>query len=418
MRFSTLALAFALCALGAPAAAETGDGAMAATPSGNTAAAAETGTGEGAVASEAATDAGAAPEATAAAPSAAAPEATAATAPAKAARHAIELGPVGYDAEGRPGRIHQVTRGDTLWDISDAYLGTPWVWPSVWKDNGDIHNPHLIHPGDRIWISQGEMRRVSEEEAQALLAGEPSELPAMMDGMPGGEPPRPTYSYTEVGTTGFVTADALSGAAAIVDTPVNRSFLGDHDEVVIGLGQGRTDVGDRFEIFRSGERVFDPDDGSLIGYATEELGWLEVSEVHPESATAVIRLSRAPVEIGDHLSRYVPTESEIELRQPPQVEGRVVFTPSSRLEMGSSDVVFLDRGTADGLQVGSPLEVFRPMGRGVDDARNEEVALPDQVVAKLLVVKTHDDTAAAVVTHTVTELQRGDRFRGGDGTLR
>jgi hypothetical protein len=258
---------------------------------------------------------------------------------------------------------------------------------------------------------------VSEEEARELLAGQPAELPAMMDGM-SGEPPRPTYTYAEVGTTGFVTVAALRGAAAIVDTTVGRAFLGDHDTVVIGLGEGRTQVGDRFEIFRSGERVFDPDDGSLLGYATEELGWLEVTDVHPESATAAIRLSRGAITIGDHLAPYEPASSEIELRSPPTVEGRVVFTPSDRLEMGSTDVVFLDRGTTDGLQIGSPLEVFRPMGRGVDDARGEEVALPDRVVAKLLVVKTREDTAAAVVTHTVTELERGDRFRGGDGTLR
>ena len=76
----------------------------------------------------------------------------------------VTLGEVGYDEQGRAGRIHLVVSGDTLWDISDAYLGTPWVWPSVWTDNRDIENPHLIVPGDRIWITAHEMRRVSEEE--------------------------------------------------------------------------------------------------------------------------------------------------------------------------------------------------------------------------------------------------------------
>ena len=62
----------------------------------------------------------------------------------------IELGPMGYDEEGQPGRIHVVVPGDTLWDISDAYLGTPWVWPSVWRENQGIENPHLIFPNDKI----------------------------------------------------------------------------------------------------------------------------------------------------------------------------------------------------------------------------------------------------------------------------
>ena len=73
----------------------------------------------------------------------ASPAAPVAEAPA-AQKKSIVLGPEGVDDEGRVGRLHTVTRGDTLWDVSAAYLGTPWVWPSVWIDNHDIANPHLI----------------------------------------------------------------------------------------------------------------------------------------------------------------------------------------------------------------------------------------------------------------------------------
>ena len=96
----------------------------------------------------------------------------------------VELGPVGVDPQGRAGRIHVVSPGDTLWDISDAYLGTPWVWPSVWQDNQGIENPHLIFPADKIWITAKEMRKISEEEAaklqSAALPGE-QVLPASME---------------------------------------------------------------------------------------------------------------------------------------------------------------------------------------------------------------------------------------------
>jgi nucleoid-associated protein YgaU len=99
----------------------------------------------------------------------------------RAAEPAPVLGQIGYDSQGRPGRIHIVVPGDTLWDISDAYLGTPWVWPSIWTDNRDIENPHLIHPGDHIWISDSEMRVVSPAEVEAMLSARPAppeEFPA------------------------------------------------------------------------------------------------------------------------------------------------------------------------------------------------------------------------------------------------
>ena len=114
----------------------------------------------------------------------------------------IQLGAIGYDEQGRPGRIHVVTRGDTLWFISDAYLGTPWVWPSIWQDNQNIENPHLIFPDDRIWITPWEMRKVSDAEAAALLAGQPASAgegaaPAL-DELPPAVAPTPAAEPAEV----------------------------------------------------------------------------------------------------------------------------------------------------------------------------------------------------------------------------
>ena len=342
-------------------------------------------------------------------------EAAAAAAPATeeaAARSGIELGPPGRDAQGRPGRIHVVAKGDTLWDISDACLGTPWVWPSVWQDNGEIDNPHRIYPGNRIWITPHEMRLVSAEEAEALLNGDVPAAMGDMDAAPEFDQPRPTYRFSEVQTAGFVTREQFDGSFSIVDSSIDRTWFGDHDLVIIGRGEGEVAEGDRFSIFRRGERVGHPDSGVLLGYATEELGWLEVTAVHDETSEAMIRLSRSEIRRGDHLLPLEVHPSEIEVLSKPDVDGRIVFTPSRRFEMGSNDVVYLNRGERDGLSVGSPLEVFRPLGEEKDQVRGETLALPDHIVAKLLVVTVREDSAVAVVTHTTAELSRGDQFRG------
>ncbi|MGH7286638.1 MAG: LysM peptidoglycan-binding domain-containing protein [Myxococcota bacterium] len=357
-------------------------------------------------------------------PAAIEPAATAqAAAPESAAKpeHEVELGPVGHDEKGRAGRIHVVQGGDTLWDISDAYLGTPWVWPSLWKDNDEIKNPHLIYPGDRIWISPYEMRKVSEAEAAALLAGQPAgAAPAAIaetDAMPMAKPPQ-TVHFAEIGDTGFVTLEQYEGAASIIESPLPRKWLTDHSEVVIGFGAGQVQVGDQFDIFRTQARVTDLDSGMQYGWATKQLGWLEVTEVDEESSRAMIRHSRSEIQRGDQLLPRRVRSTEIPVGGTPgPVEGRVVHTPDKRIEMAQRDVVYLDRGSRHGLTVGSPLEIYRTLGEnGVayDGAQDAMRRIPDHVVAKLLVVDVYDDTCVALVMHTTEELNRGDHFRGAE----
>lgn len=332
-----------------------------------------------------------------------------------------ELGPIGYDEQGQQGRIHIVVPGDTLWDISEAYLGTPWVWPSIWESNPAVANPHRIYPEDRIWITPSQMRRVTPEEAEALLARVPdtdfetTPPPAAVEEILDAMPVAPTgrsFRYMRNHAAGYVSAEAYDAAAEIVDSPSPHAWLAQTRRVYVGLGEGEVGEGDRFAVMRAREEVSDPASGKRIGFLVESLGMIEITGTDAETSEAMIRVSNAEMERGDRILPYHLVEPEIPLRDAPAgVEGQVAHFGTSRTVMADADLVFLNRGSEDGVEVGNTLEVYRSGDQVQDNFRDRKVKLPDQVIADVIVIRSEPTTATAVVTRSKEEIERGDWFR-------
>lgn len=367
----------------------------------------------------------------------------------------ISLGPVGVDPDGRVGRVHTVVSGDTLWDISHAYLGTAWVWPSVWDENSKIQNPHVIAPGDRLWISSTEIRAISEDEANDYLAGsqEPiveevaSELPAdfdpepeamevaddefaaamddfaaeELDQLPVGMPDDAGRS-DETGRTvrvpnrenlSFVSDVQLKASTSILGSSSERNRLSMLDTIYLGLGKGEVEVGEHFTIYRSITEVRSPRSNDLLGHHVDVLGWAEITEVTDDSSVAVIRVSISGAVKGDRaMPRYQPP-TDIAVKYPKEdIDGAIAFLPASRTLMGTADYVFVDVGAVHGVEIGTDLEVYMPGTLEMDQARNEKRKTPDRVVADLVVVTVQEETSVAFIAGTRRELAVGDSVRG------
>ncbi len=364
----------------------------------------------------------------------------------------VVLGPVGVDDQGRKGRLHTVARGDTLWDLSAAYLGTPWVWPSVWIDNDDIANPHLILPGDKIWITANEMRVVTDAEAEAFLgtpvatAEEAPPVEEDLDFVPAAAdeaqplaatdpaeddastleafpveipaetaPAMPTGRMITIArrdSYGFVTADALAGASSIVESPSPRTFLAEGDPVFVGVGEGDTEVGDQYMIFEVIDEVRDVETNRLLGHHVDNLGWLEIKELTGDTSIAEIRQSYAEMRRGARVMMREQLPRRVSLRSTPDaIDGHVVFLPSDRTLAADGEYVYLNRGEFHGLEIGTELEVFDEGDIVNERERRIDVRTPDTPVATLVVVTVDAESAVAFVLSADREIAVGDAVR-------
>jgi hypothetical protein len=178
-------------------------------------------------------------------------------------------------------------------------------------------------------------------------------------------------------------------------------------------------VGDELTIFRTSQKVWDPATRHSLGYHTEIVGWLEITEVYEESARAIVRMSYADFVPGVYLKEREFVSPQIEIREsPPGVEGQLADLLTHQKYSAGGDVVVLNRGSEDGLRVGSPLEVYRPVSshwKGNWYGREPDIAIPHEVVAQMIVLSVQPHSAMAYVRNARTELSYGDRFRTIDG---
>ncbi|OIR02528.1 LysM domain/BON superfamily protein [mine drainage metagenome] len=265
--------------------------------------------------------------------------------------------------ENHPDR-HVVVKGDTLWDISATFLKDPWQWPKVWQLNrSQIKNPHLIYPGDVVFLdySSGQPQLRLLRETVTLQPGaivEPLEKTAI-----------PTISLSVIAP--FLSQPLIIEKDQLVNSP--RIIAAQEDRVALSPGTriyiNKIEEGDGLNwfIYRPAGNLIDPDTNEVLGVEATYLGDAKITK-YGEPASADITKAKEEIFTKD---RLIPSGDEVTTNFVPHapetnIVGRIINIYGGIADAGPESIVSINRGSADGLEVGHVLAINR-YGRIIKD---------------------------------------------------
>ena len=305
-----------------------------------------------------------------------------------------------------------VQKGDTLWGISGMYLTEPWLWPELWEVNPQIDNPHLIFPGDElylVWVDgqpRLRMRRGRNVKLTPNMRVSPLDLAI------------PLIPLDDIGpwllAHRIVDAHALNTSAYVVSGDQRHLLSGPGDRI---YGRGPFPDDERaYGIYRAAGAYIDPVTQELLGYQAQDIGNAKLMSSNLDEVTEleVTRITEE-VRVGDRLA---PLEERIldatfHPRAPEReiVDGYMVAVDGGLSQIGSMDIVVLNKGKRDGLEIGHVLAVYQAGELVFDKVTESNVQLPDKRAGLAMVFEAFEKASYAIVLKSSRSLKILDKVK-------
>ena len=343
-------------------------------------------------------------------------------------------------ADGAPER-YVVKPGDSLWGISSKFLKDPYRWGELWKLNAEeVKNPHRIYPGQVVVLDKsGNQPRLKletiveprREYVEPLRKGIPS-IPAQ-DIEPFLSEPRviddngildiaprvvalqdnrvvagagDTVYATEVTATDRLLRIFRHGEARFAPSPVAESRIG---AVEAASPEPRV-----WQLFRPVKPLKDPDTKETLGYEALYLGTARLTKNGVPSSFLVMS-SKMEIQRDDLLGPAPPQDVPSYIPRAPgkMINGKVLAMYDGVNFGGPQTVVTLNRGAADGLEVGHVLAVDAAgqlVTNRYQDTRTD-YQLPDTRNGLLFVFRVFGRVSYAMVMSASVPVVVGDVVR-------
>jgi hypothetical protein len=141
---------------------------------------------------------------------------------------------------------------------------------------------------------------------------------------------------------------------------------------------------------------------------------VSVAKINDDIATVDIIRTYEEVRPGDNLlpsedrsvdSVFFPSAPDVD------IEAQIIAVEGGVTQVGKFNVVMINRGEREGLQVGNVLAIYKTGEVVADRVRGGKVALPDERAGLLMVFRTFEKMSFGLVLETDRALAVNDKLR-------
>jgi hypothetical protein len=330
--------------------------------------------------------------------------------------------------ETESGIYYTVKKGDTLWDISQRFSNSPYLWPDLWSGNSQIANPHRIYPGERIRLFrrrdiERHSQPVEEEttvEATAQVVEEEPELepepePEPLAQVEPEETPQPVsgyHTYSAMDQVGFIRKKAVTPEGIIFRVRGTQRMISQYDIVYINYQQASTlSPGSRYTVYRTFDPIRDRKTREYIGIQHYILGIVEIIQSEPDYAIGKIVQAYSNIRVGDLLMPFTRRSVKIARRKSQEgLFGKVIIAENHNLIIGDNTRVFIDKGEKDGVKPGQIYNIYYQETERIG-SKGKLTQLQPVAIGSLLVLHTEKTTATVTITKVTRNISPGSLIR-------
>jgi LysM repeat protein len=293
------------------------------------------------------------------------------------------------------GFYYTIQKGDTLWDLSNDFSSSPWVWPEMWQYNPQIKNPHLIYPGQKILIYKKEWE--GKEKQPESVAEEPVQKVESL------------RTFNDIDRVGFIREKTVDFSGTIFKALNDERMITTGSQVYINPEPGapQLSVGEKYTSFRILDPVEDDKTGKYFGVQHILSGIIEITAVEAEFAIGIVISSYRPIMVSDHLMPYEKRSVNIPIRKSVQGVDGIVIKSEDDDVISQFTIVFIDKGEIDGIEPGQFYSLYLQESGQPDPESYRQVPLTPYLIGEVIVLHTEKTTAATLVTNSKRPITPG-----------